>query len=68
MLLSQVVLTKRQKEVLVLLVDGLSRSEIAERLSINKRTVEFHIANLYDKLQVCNRAQAYRMATRLGLL
>jgi DNA-binding CsgD family transcriptional regulator len=35
---------------------------------VSKRTVDFHLANIYDKLQVKNRVQALRTATRSGLI
>ena len=35
---------------------------------MSKRTVDFHLANIYDKLQVNNRVQAFRAATRMGLI
>ena len=45
-------LTKREKEVLKLLVDGKSKKQIAEDLSISLFTVETHIKNIYGKLHV----------------
>jgi DNA-binding CsgD family transcriptional regulator len=35
---------------------------------VSKRTVDFHLANVYQKLQVRNRVQALRAASRLGLI
>lgn len=61
-------LTKREIEVLSLIAQGLSSREVAVALFVSKRTVDFHLANIYDKLQVNNRVQAFRMATRLGLI
>lgn len=61
-------LTKREIEVLSLIAQGLSSKEVADALFVSKRTVDFHLANIYDKLQVNNRVQAFRMATRLGLI
>ena len=61
-------LTKREAEVLSLLIEGKSSREAAAMLYINKRTVDFHLANIYDKLQVSNRVQAFRRAARLGLI
>ena len=66
--MDDVTLTKRQKEILLLIVTGKSRKEIADELGITVRTVDGHLANLYDKLQVSNRVQAFRRATRLGLI
>lgn len=61
-------LTKREVEVLGLIATGHSSKETADRLIVSKRTVDFHLANIYDKLKVSNRVQAFRAATRLGLL
>ena len=61
-------LTKREIEVLSLIAQGNSSRETAEALYVSKRTVDFHLANIYDKLQVNNRVQAFRAATRLGLI
>ena len=61
-------LTKREIEVLTLVVQGRSSKEVADSLFVSKRTVDFHLANIYDKLHVSNRVQAFRRATRLGLI
>ena len=61
-------LTKREVEVLTLVIEGKSSKEVAELLFVSKRTVDFHLANIYDKLNVTNRVQAFREATRRGLI
>jgi DNA-binding CsgD family transcriptional regulator len=61
-------LTKRELEVLMLVIEGRSSKDVADTLYVSKRTVDFHLANIYDKLQVSNRVQAFRRATRLGLI
>lgn len=61
-------LTPTEVKVLSLIAQGHSSKEAAEKLVVSKRTVDFHLANIYDKLQVNNRVQALRMATRLGLI
>jgi ATP/maltotriose-dependent transcriptional regulator MalT len=61
-------LTKRELEVLTLVIEGRSSKDVADALYVSKRTVDFHLANIYDKLQVSNRVQAFRRATRLGLI
>ena len=61
-------LTKRELEVLSLVVEGKSSKAVADALYVSKRTVDFHLANIYDKLQVSNRVQAFRRATRLGII
>jgi len=53
-------LTRREKEILELLANGLSNQEMAEKLVIAEGTLKRHIANLYQKLGVHNRAQAIR--------
>lgn len=61
-------LTKREVEVLTLVIEGKSSKEVAEQLFVSKRTVDFHLANIYSKLAVTNRVQAFREATRRGLI
>jgi pimeloyl-ACP methyl ester carboxylesterase/DNA-binding CsgD family transcriptional regulator len=51
-------LSKRERETLALLAEGLSNSEIAERLGISEKTVRNHLSHLFDKLGVWSRAQA----------
>jgi DNA-binding CsgD family transcriptional regulator len=63
-----IVLTKREVEVLRLVLEGKSSREVAVALFCSKRTVDFHLARIYDKLQVSNRVQAMRRATVLGLI
>lgn len=61
-------LTPMEVKVLQRIALGLSSKEVAEDLVINKRTVDFHLGNIYDKLEAKNRVQAIRTATRLGLI
>ena len=61
-------LTKREIEVLSLVAQGHSSKEAADVLFISRRTVDFHLAKIYDKLQVNNRVKAFRAATRIGLI
>lgn len=63
----EVRLTKREIEVLCLVIEGKSSKDVADALYVSKRTVDFHLANIYDKLQVSNRVQAFRRAALLGL-
>jgi DNA-binding NarL/FixJ family response regulator len=49
-------LTRREKEVLGLLVDGFSKKQIAERIFVSFNTVDKHVRNIYDKLQVQTRS------------
>ncbi len=61
-------LSPREREVLQLLGQGLSNAEIAQKLVISTATVKVHTRNLYDKLDVSNRAQAIIQAQKLHLL
>jgi DNA-binding NarL/FixJ family response regulator len=61
-------LTKRELHVLSLLVDGLTQSEIAEKLFISPKTVGKHIEHILAKLGVHSRAQAVALAVRSGLI
>ncbi|PYI50748.1 hypothetical protein DLM86_28585 [Paenibacillus flagellatus] len=51
-------LTPREREVLNLVLRGLSNQEIAEKLYISAHTVKNHITKIYEKLDVCDRTQA----------
>ena len=61
-------LTKREIEVLTLVLEGKSSREVAAAIFCSKRTIDFHLARIYEKLQVSNRVQAMRRATMLGLV
>ena len=60
-------LSAREAEVLRLLAQGLSNREIAERLYLSRRTVEFHISRLLNKLDARNRTEAAFISSRLDL-
>ncbi len=55
-------LTRREQEVLRLLLDGASNAEIANALVISLATVKKHVGNLFGKLQVANRSQVHALA------
>jgi two-component system nitrate/nitrite response regulator NarL len=61
-------LSQRELEILSLLAAGLSAPQIAEQLIIGRTTVKTHLANLYDKLGVSDRAAAVAEGMRRGLL
>jgi DNA-binding NarL/FixJ family response regulator len=60
--------TGREREILVLLAEGLSNRAAAERLGIAERTVKFHVAEILARLGAENRAQAVAIAQARGLL
>ena len=61
-------LTKREKEVLQLLVEGLLYKEIADRFDISANTAKKHVMNIYSKLHVNTRTQALHLAYEKGIL
>jgi DNA-binding NarL/FixJ family response regulator len=61
-------LTAREQEVLQLLARGLRNKEIAARLYVSERTVNFHLANIYHKLNVSGRTEALSKAHEQGLV
>jgi DNA-binding NarL/FixJ family response regulator len=61
-------LTARELEVLRLVAEGRSNSEVARRLWITEETVKFHLTKIYRKLRVSNRTEAARRAFASGLL
>ena len=61
-------LTQRQLEILRLVAEGASNSEIARRLALSEHTVKRHVANLLTRLGLKTRAAAAAQAAKLGLL
>jgi len=59
-------LSVRERQVLALITEGLSNTEIAERLTISEKTVRNHTSNVFDKLGVWSRAQAIVFARDHG--
>lgn len=62
------ILTKREKEVFMLLVSNKSTKEIANELGISEKTVRNHISNAMQKLGVKGRAQAVVELLRMKII
>lgn len=60
-------LTDREREILVLIAQGCNNAEIAGRLMLSPKTVRNHVSNIFNKLQVVDRAQAIIRAREGGL-
>jgi two-component system, NarL family, response regulator LiaR len=61
-------LTEREREVLALMVKGLSNAEIADRLVVSRSTVNFHVSNVLGKLEVTSRTAAVSVALQHRLV
>lgn len=61
-------LTRREKEVLVEVGNGLTTNQIAEKLFISPHTVESHRKNLIEKFQTSNLSSAIKLAIEYGLI
>ena len=60
-------LTERQQDILTLLVGGKSAKEIAERLSLSPKTIEYHKYRMMGELRVATSAELIRLAVNAGL-
>lgn len=60
-------LTARETEVLELIAEGLSNSEIAKKLHVSTATIKTHVNNIFTKARIKDRAQAVRYAFAKGL-
>ncbi|MGD0794189.1 MAG: response regulator transcription factor [Dehalococcoidales bacterium] len=61
-------MTDREKEILALMVEGLSNIEIAERLIVSQSTAKFHVSNILSKLGVSSRTEAVALAVKHHLV
>jgi DNA-binding CsgD family transcriptional regulator len=61
-------LTRREREVLALIVNGMTNRQIAQRLTISEKTAEGHVGNILAKLSCSSRIKAAELARATGLL
>ena len=61
-------LTERELEVLALMVDGLSNTQIAGRLTVSPSTVKSHVSSILSKLGVASRTEAVTLALRSRII
>ncbi|MBA4383942.1 MAG: DNA-binding response regulator [Anaerolinea sp.] len=61
-------LSDRENEILLLVAKGLTNKAVGSNLKISDRTVQGHIARIFEKLQVCSRTEAVMMGISLGLI
>ena len=66
--LRELSITKRELEILVLIAQGMSNREIAEKLFVSENTVKTHSSRLFDKLSVKRRTQAVQTGKEMGLI
>ena len=61
-------LTRREQEILPLLVEGLNNNQIAKRLEVSRSTIRFHVSNILTKLGVTSRTRAAALAVKHHLV
>ncbi len=64
---ADVELTTRERDVLLLVIEGLVNKQIARRLQISEKTVKGHLTNLFQRIGVTDRTQAALWAERNGV-
>lgn len=61
-------ISKREAEILLLIHEGLSNQQIADKLFISENTAKKHISNIFQKLQVERRTEAIKKALELSII
>jgi len=59
-------LSPRELEILTLVADGLTNKEIAYRLGLSQRTVQFHLSSVFNKTNTSSRTEAASLALKQG--
>jgi DNA-binding NarL/FixJ family response regulator len=66
--LQQSGLSKREAEILLLIYEGLSNQQIADKLFLSENTIKKHISNIFQKLRVERRTEAIKKAMELSII
>ncbi|MGZ3873678.1 MAG: response regulator transcription factor [Mucilaginibacter sp.] len=66
--LARLGISKREAEILLLIHEGLSNQQIADKLFISENTAKKHISNIFQKLQVERRTEAIKKALELSII
>lgn len=61
-------ISKREADILLLIDEGLSNQQIADKLFISENTIKKHISNIFQKLQVERRTEAIKKARELSVM
>jgi DNA-binding CsgD family transcriptional regulator len=61
-------ISKREAEILLLIYEGLSNQQIADKLFVSESTIKKHISNIFQKLQVERRTEAIKKALELSII
>jgi len=61
-------ISKREAEILLLIHEGLSNLQIADKLFVSENTIKKHISNIFQKLQVERRTEAIKKALELSII
>ena len=61
-------LTKRQLEILLLLAEGITNKEIAEKLFLSSRTVDMHVSHIFERLNCRTRTEAITKAREMSII
>jgi two-component system, NarL family, nitrate/nitrite response regulator NarL len=64
----RIVVTRREKEILLLISEGLTTKEIADKVFVSPNTIESHRKNMLEKFEVLNAASLITKASKMGLI